>query len=156
MAIRDDLKATFKISFKTFINPAAWFGWGEFKNNTSGTWRLIKSGFTLPKESTTPESREASFKTVAAQNKLTENDLRLMVKNYRLYALIFTGGALLSFFYTAYLVFSKFSFSGLMLGTCCSILFLSFAFKYDFYALQVSQRRLGLTFQEWINHFFGK
>ena len=146
MAIRD----IFKISRKTFFNPSGWIDVESLKFQNDTIWSILKSLFTRVK----PERIE-SFEEAMKRLNLTEADVKKSISSYRWYAFIFLILGLLVFFYAFYLLFTFFTILGFVLALAASGVFLSQAFKYDFWAFQMKSRRLGITFEEWKSHLLG-
>lgn len=140
-----------KISRKTFFNPIGWFNYEEFKNQNRVYRDVLKGVFT-----TAEPLRQESFKQAIERLGLTEQDLANGIQSYRWYALLFTLLGLAVFLYSWYLLFSIHTFTGFLLGLAASALFFGHAFKYDFWAFQMQQRKLGATFAEWKSRFFGQ
>ena len=140
MAVKD----IFKVSFKTFINPAGWLGLNAVKQNTRTTWDLIKGLFIIP----TPERAETFDEAVKRFN-LTSADILEREKDYLFYAFIFLVLAVSLLAFGCYLLFVDRSFAGFVLGIAVAALFTSQAFRYHFWYFQMKQRKLGCTFDEW-------
>jgi intracellular multiplication protein IcmV len=147
MAIRD----IFKISRKTFVNPVAWIDFDTLRSQTRNLWDTLKSTFTAPQP-----LREETFEAAMKRLNITEKDVKFAANTYRIYAIFFVIFGLIVFCYAFYLLFSKVSFAGWLLGLSASALFFSQAFKFDFWALQMKERRLGLSFAEWKRHILGE
>ena len=146
MAVRD----LFKVDRKTFINPAGWIDFDALRSYTATIRDVLRPTFTTP----TPV-REESFEEAMKRLDLTEKDVRSTKKNYRIIALVFLILGIILFMYSLYLLLHVHTFPGFLLGISAAALFLSQAFKYDFWAFQMSERRLGATFQEWKKSIFG-
>jgi len=146
MAIRDIVK----LSRKTFFNPLGWIDLASLKTQTRSIWDIVSGLF----ESSRPE-REETFEAAQARLMLTDNDVINTAKTYKLYALIFTGLGFLVFMYAFFLLFRYFTITGWLLALAAASLFFAQAFRFDFWALQMKTRRLGLTFKEWKSHVLG-
>ncbi|MBX3709834.1 MAG: hypothetical protein KIT56_05270 [Gammaproteobacteria bacterium] len=146
MAIRD----IFKISWKTFFNPAGWIDYPFLKMQNAVIYSIIKTLFT----SDTPEKRE-TFEQAVKRLALTEDDVKKTITAYHVYTFIFIVLGFLVFAYAFYLLFGPHSIAGWLLGLGASGLFFGQAFKYDFWALQMQQRKLGMTFNQWKRHRLG-
>ena len=146
MAIRD----IFKISRKTFVNPTGWIDYESLKTQNKTIWEVLKNLFSVRK----PLYQE-TFEEAQARLSLTEEDIQLSIKNYRLYALLFLLLGLIVLFYSFYLLFRHGTFTGWLLGIASSGLFFSQAFRFDFWAFQIKRRKLGATFAEWKNSILG-
>jgi intracellular multiplication protein IcmV len=141
MAIKD----IFKISFKTFVDPASWLGYGLLKSHTKVTWDLVRDVFIPAK----PEHEE-SFAEAMQRLNVSEADLVNLQRLHRYYiGLFLTLGAALLILFFYWLTHA--SFSGAVLSLAVSGLFFSQAFKYHFQLFQIKHRKLGCTFKEWRN-----
>lgn len=146
MAVRD----IFKINRKTFFNPSGWIDYPSLKGNTKMLYGILKTTFTVP-TSIASETFEESVK----RQGLTEKDIADGIGSYRALALVFVILALAAIAYAAYLMYYHATFTGLMLSLVVSALCFSQAFKYDFWAMQMSKRKLGLTFVDWKRQYLG-
>lgn len=146
MAIRD----VFKLSRKTFFNPTGWIDLSYLKELNLTLWEIIKSLFSVPSQ-----MREESFAVAKERLNLTEKDIASRIVRYRLYAIFFFILGMLIFFYSFFLLFRHVSVTGLILGFASSALFLSQAFRFDFWSLQLRRRTLGLSFKEWKKSYLG-
>lgn len=146
MAVRD----IFKISRKTFFNPSGWIDYPNLKNNTMLLYGILKTTFTTPTSTATE-----TFEEAVKRQGLTENDIADGIGTYRALALVFVFLAIAAIVYAAYLMYYHATFTGLLLSLVVSALCLSQAFKYDFWALQMQRRKLGLTFSDWKRQYLG-
>lgn len=146
MAIRD----IFKVSRRTFFNPSAWLDYPALKATTITIISVLRTLFGVPKP-----LREETFAQSMARLRLSEDDVKYIAKTYRQYAFFFLGLGLLAFIYAFFILFRYFSLLGFALGIGVTALFLSQAFKYDFWSLQMRKRKLGLTFDDWKETILG-
>lgn len=146
MAIRD----IFKFSKKTFFDPASWLDFSGLKAQTVYIKTALKELYKKP----TPGKPEA-FSSAKKRLHLSDEALSKMSQNYQSWAFIFCLLGACLFFYSFYLLFT-FVIHGFLLGVAVSALFLSQAFKYDFWAMQIKRRQLGLSFADWKAYRFGK
>ena len=146
MAFRD----IFKISRKTFFDPLAWFGYDTVRAQTLDTWSILKNLFSKPK------SGEAeTFEQAVLRLNLSETEITNTATTYRLYALMFAVFGILIFYYSFYLLFKHWVFTGWLLGVAASGLCFAQAFRYDFWSLQMRRRKLGLSFNDWLSSLIG-
>lgn len=145
MAIRD----IFKLSRKTFFDPASWLDVESLKRQNVLIFGVLKNLFRTP----APVQAE-TFEQACKRLNLSEADIQDMIKSYRLYALLMFTVGMVVLGYTFYLLIQHQTFTGALLGLAATALFLSYAFRYDFWAFQLRTRRLGATFEEWKQHFF--
>ena len=140
MALRD----VFKISWKTFVNPIGWLDYDALKRQNQLLYGIIKPAMTADKPGE-PETFEQAMERLG----LSEAEVAEGERRYRRFALLFAVCGLFVFYYAFYLVFRYLSFPGLILGLAVATLFFTYAFKYDFWSLQMRRRKLGLTFADW-------
>ena len=146
MAIKD----AFKVSRKTFFNPTAWLNLNALKMHNKMIWDVLKNLFTKPVPGTA-----VSFEEAMKQQGLTEKDIADGISTYRALAVVFLVLALASLAYAVYLVFYHGSLTGCLLSLAVTALLASQVFKYDFWALQMRRRHLGLTFADWKRQYLG-
>ncbi|OGT47945.1 MAG: hypothetical protein A3E83_08915 [Gammaproteobacteria bacterium RIFCSPHIGHO2_12_FULL_41_20] len=140
MAIKD----AFKVSWKTFFNPTAWFGYESFKSNNRMIGWLLRGLLFLSQ----PEQHE-TFEEAIQRLNLTDVDLRDTEQTYRVYAWFFVILGVAALVFGLYLLFHHGMFLSLLLSLSAMALFLSQAFKYHFWAFQIKHRKLGCTYREW-------
>jgi hypothetical protein len=146
MAVRD----IFKISWKTFVNPAAWFGYESFRIQNLALWSILKDLFSKP----TPRTAE-TFDQAMQRLQMTPEDCKHAARQYRIYAFCFLSLGIGTVVYAFYLFLSLYSVLGWLLGLAAAALFIAQGFKYDFWALQLNRHQLGLTFKDWKASRFG-
>src|SRR5579885_1056091 len=146
MPIRD----VFKITRKTFFNPAGWIDFDALKSQNQTIFSTIKALFSAPQ----PE-RQETFEEAMQRLGLTEEDVTKTARVYRWYAVVFFLLGFIAFVYAFYLLFGHYTITGWLLGLGASGLFLVQAFKYDFWSFQMRSRKLGLTVSEWTSSILG-
>ena len=146
MAVRD----AFKFSWKTFFNPSAWIDYSGLVSQNKAIATVLTNLKAVPAAGT-PET----FEEAVQRQGLTEKDLQDGIASYRALALVFFLLAAFSFVYAAYLIIVYRTVLGMTLGLVVASLFFSQAFKYDFWALQMRKRTLGLTFEDWKRNYLG-
>jgi intracellular multiplication protein IcmV len=144
------LSDMFKISWKTFFNPVAWLDFRFLKEQNKTIVEVLKTSFTPDK----PLHKE-SFTEALSRLGVTEEEVQALRMTYIRYALLFATLGLVVFLYAFFLIFRHGTITGWLLGLIASAMFFTQAFKYDFWALQIERRHLGLTFQDWKNHILG-
>jgi intracellular multiplication protein IcmV len=140
MAVKD----IFKVSRKTFFNPSAWLGVNELTAYNRVIGDTLKTTFTPDKA-----QRKESFEQALKRLNLTEEDVQLRAKRYRLYSWIFAGFGLVLFLASFYYLFAYHTFAGWCLAMMSAVLFAANAFRFDFWYFQIKHRKLGCTFNEW-------
>lgn len=147
MAIRD----IFKLTRKTFFNPVAWIDYNALKEYNRTIFDVLRNLFTTPQP-----ARQETFAAAMQRMKLTDKDVKSLIKTYLLYCYIFFGLGLVLFLYAFYLLFAYGTLTGWLLGIAASALFFSQSFRYHFWSMQMQKKKLGLTFAEWKSSLLGK
>lgn len=146
MAIRD----IFKVSRKTFFNPVAWLGYDTVKEGTLTIWTVLKSLFTRTKP-----GRKETYEEALKRLNIKEEEASEIGTIYRLYAWIFAIFGGLIFYYSFYILFKRWVWTGWSLGVAAACLCFAQAFKYDFWSLQIRRKKLGLSFDDWLRSLVG-
>lgn len=140
MAIKD----IFKISFKTYFNPSAWLDLNAIRAQNIAIWSIVR-GLFIPAKPQRIETFEESMK----RQNLTEADIKDAYDSYTAYSIVFLIMAAALVIFSFYLLFIYLTFSGWILALAAAGLSLAQAFRYDFWAFQIKNRKLGCTFAEW-------
>jgi len=122
--------------------------WDRLAADNRYLWSILSSLF-YP----APKGRDRSFEEVVRAQGLTDADIAKGISTYRTYALLFALLGLCMFFYTIYMFARQGSFSAILMSIGVCALFMVQAFKYDFWALQMRRRHLGLTFADWKRYY---
>ena len=141
----------FKISRKTFFNPAAWFGYQEFKQFNQLMYFTTRGLFRKPPEGAPTET----FAEAQARVGISDKEVPKAQHLFFFYALLFFLIGLGLFIYSFFLLFYYHTFGGLILGLATSALSLTYALRYDFWSLQMKTRSLNLTLADWRSYRFG-
>jgi len=147
MAVKD----VFKVSRKTFVNPRAWVGYDNIKDNTRTIKTMVTDAMTVRK----PERTE-TFEEALERMDINEKDLPSIQTTYLSYAIFFVFLAVLDLGYGIYLLFYHHAFLGLILSLAVCALLLAQAFRNHFWYFQIKERKLGCTFEEWRDNLLGK
>lgn len=145
-----EIRNIFKISRKTFFNPREWLGYDSLKESHIAIKENVLEAFKKEK----PQYQE-SFGEAMNRLKLSEEDVAQRISTYRSYAFSFLFLAVIIFLYTFHILFRYMYFTPWLMGMGVTGLFLAQAFRYHFWAYQMQQRRLGITYAEWKNHILG-
>jgi intracellular multiplication protein IcmV len=140
------IRSLLKVSRKTFFDPKAWVDYETVKTSNKTIWDSIK-GLFVPVQTGNKET----FVEAMARFGLKESDIELTQKNYFMISIVLAGLGLIATIFAFYLLFAVKSFQGWLLSMAVIALLLSQAFKYNFWAFQIKHRKLGCTFDEWIN-----
>ena len=131
------LKDIFKISRKTFFNPAGWIGADEL----SGYNRVIKdtlgTTFSKPKP-----QRVETFEQALQRLNVTDADLQKTASLYRIYSLFYLLLTISAFLAGFYYLFKYGTFAGWVLAMMVSALFGAQTFRFDFWYFQIKHRKL--------------
>lgn len=146
MAVRD----IFKFSRKTFFNPKGWIDWDTIVAQNKYLWGVLKGLFFPAKPDTS-----RTFEEAMQEYGLSEADIADGITTYRTLAFVFLILGLCGLVYSGYLLVRYFSAGGAFLAIAVSVLLFTQAFKYDFWALQMRRRHLGLTFSDWKRQYLG-
>lgn len=140
MAIKD----IFKISRKTFFNPTEWADLDAVRNQNRTIWTIIKGMF-IPDKPVNKETFEEAMKRMG----LNDDDVKEALLSYSSYAIVLLIFGFAIVLFAFYLLFFHRSFQGWLLAMSASGLSFAMAFKYDFWAFQIRNRKLGCTLAEW-------
>lgn len=140
MAIRD----IFKISRKTFFNPKEWINWDNVQGQTLTLWQILRRLF-LPARAA---RREESYAEALVRLKLSDTTAQIRAMRYRQFALIFLSCAFLALLFAIYCLF-YISWHDFFISMAVVGLLAAYGFRYDFWAFQIRQRKLGCTFADW-------
>lgn len=146
MAVRD----IFKVSWKTFFNPAGWLDYQGLKEKNQTIFSTLKNLFSKPQ----PE-RQETFEQAKERLGLSDEDVKALEARYHLYALLFLLLGVIIFAYAFFLLFAYATITGWLLGLAAAAYSLSLAFKFDFWSFQMRQKKLGVTFTEWKRNILG-
>ncbi len=133
-----------KVSRKTFFNPSGWFGYAMFMDQLKTSWQIVKGLFVVA----TPERKE-TFEEAMQRFQVTDENVNETAKNYLFYSLAFLALGSASFIYAFYLLILRGTLTGWLLAMAVVALFLSQAFRFNFWYFQIKHRKLGCTFEEW-------
>ncbi|VVC75098.1 hypothetical protein AQUSIP_03740 [Aquicella siphonis] len=146
MAVRD----IFRISWRTFFNPAGWIDYEGLKNQNITIYNTLRALFTRA----TP-GRQETYEEAMKRLGVSDEEAQKTASAYRMYALCFFIVGLCIFVYAFYLLFGEFVITGWLLGLAASALCFAQAFKFDYWAFQIRQRKLGVTVSEWSRSILG-
>jgi len=140
------LKDAVKISRKTFFNPTGWFGYEMLATQSRIIWNLVKGLFVLPET-----GRTETFEQATERFKLSDEQINEMSRNFRIYTIIFTACGVITLLFSFYLLVFQGTFAGLLIGLATAAVFFAYAFRYSFWRFEITHRKLGATFQEWLH-----
>lgn len=141
MAIGDILK----VNLKTFINVRGWLGWDFIKQQTLLVIALIKAIF-IP----TPHGQAETFEEAQKRFDLKDEDLKSLGTSYFRFAIFYFILGLILILSSIYLLISG-TFAGFILALAFSAYLFGQAFQNHFWYFQIKNRKLGLTYEEWLH-----
>lgn len=140
------VKNVVKKGFLSGLNPLRWIGYEQIAQN-GRTIKNMVDGMVKPSNGKT-DFRPTSFEECMQHYKLTEEELKIRMRNsYRIALVCFIA----SFFMAAYVIY-LFVHGLPLAGIVCVMLTLllwSYAFREHFNYFQMKRRRLGCTFKDW-------
>ena len=145
------LRDVFKISRKTFFNPRGWFDLDSLADQNRTIWAALQALVAKP-----VVGEKETFDEAMKRQNLTEPDIKKRCDYFKTVAMCLGLLGLCLFLYAFYLIFKHVSFTGWLLSMGASGVFFAKAFQYDFWALQLERRQLGLTFADWKAKYLGK
>lgn len=135
---------------KPFVNFPKWLDAKSLKKNNETLYGFAKD---IAKPDLRPVSQE-SFEEAMVRLQLSEQD----VVNRRAFFLrmaIFYGlFAIAVFSYGIYLFFNLVDIFPLLMALAVTVAALALWFKHHFWYVQMKQRRLGLSFDDWLKYTF--
>lgn len=139
---------TVKNIVKPHIDASTWVGLPFLSQSITHVADMTK-GLVIPQQATYQET----FEEAMTRLNLTEEDLQRRLKEFRNIQLIFL---ILAVCAIAYFLWSFLNgiFSNALICLAVFALTCSQLFRYNFWAFQIKQRRLGCTFKQWYSHFF--
>lgn len=137
---------------KPFVNVPRWMGWQNLKADQQRVGALAKS---LMQSNKKPVIRE-TFEEAVARLNLTEEAISTRKRDLLRAALFYVFLAAVIFVYALYLLFILKLVLGAAVAFMLVAVTLTLAFKQHFWYIQMKYRRLGFTFNEWVNATFTK
>lgn len=136
---------------KSFINVPAWMGMNHLLRTANDISTLSRDLFTFKR----PPLREETFEEAVARFNLSETDILQRQKAFGRLAAFYLFIAVCLGVYASYL-FYKAAWLPVLMTLVLILVACSFAFKEHFWYAQMRQRRLGLTFKDWLLFAIGK
>ncbi len=145
-------KKGFKFFTRSIFNVPRWIGWESLRNNASSIGQMYRSLFKMPMEPGISES----FEEAVVRLNLSEKDILAAEKAYQYKARFYLVLILIALGYHVYLIKQAY-WSASFVMISFDLMLLSFYFRESFWLTQIRQRRLGLSFKEWLCiNFLGK
>ena len=145
-------KKGLKFFSRSIFNVPRWIGWESLRNNASNIGQMYRSLF---KSSSEPGVHE-TFEEAVVRMQLTAKDLQEAENAYLMKSRFYLVMLALALSYHVYLIYQHYWASALVMLSF-DFMLASFYFRESFWLTQIRQRRLGLTFKEWLCiNFLGK
>ncbi len=138
---------------KPLVDFPRWMGWGRLKDNTTIVTGMAK-GLLTSKAAT--EYRHETFEEAAARLNLDEAAITARKKDLLRMTVFYLVIAVVLFLYAVYLFAVLGLFLGAIMGFVIGCVALTLAFRQHFWYIQMKYRRLGFTFNDWVNATFRK
>lgn len=140
-------------TIKPFVNFPSWMGWKQIAQGGS----TIKTAAKSLMDNTSPDQpirRKETFEQAVVRLRLSPEDLKQRMKQFRMMAFLYGAIGLGLFVYTI-ILFINFSIMAGLLSVTLSALAFALAFRQHFWYFQMKQRKLGCTVKEWFHGTFG-
>ena len=145
-------KKGLKFFSRSIFNVPRWIGWESLRNNASSISQMYRALF---KASQKPAVNE-TFEEAVVRMGLTEKDLRHSERAYLVKSRFYLVMVVAALCYHGYLLYQQYWASAIVMVSF-DFMLMSFYFRESFWLTQIRQRRLGLTFKEWLCiNFLGK
>ncbi len=122
-----------------------WMSYDLLKNTSQNTYRIAED-LIRTKQATYLET----FEEAMARQGLTEEDINARKKEFTRLTYTYVTLALILLGYCGYMIFEK-SLFGSSISFLLVLYCLTQAFRFHFWLFQLRERKLGCTFQEWLN-----
>lgn len=148
-------KGVIRSFFGSIFNVREWVSYDEISYN--GKWILesLKLLFSKPKKLNQQELNE-TFSDAATRLQLSEEDIASRTKHFLMTSVLYFAIAVLLFAYEIYLIFVGAPFLSLIMNLALIALMTSYAYRENFWYMQMKKRKLGCTFDEWRNYILGR
>ena len=133
---------------RSFIDIPRWIGWdhlsafgGNIKGMAKSLFRPVKPNFS------------ETFEEAVIRLELDEEMMEHRKKQLYRFAVFYFICMICTLAYFVFLVTHAY-YAASVLALVVAFLFFSFFFRESFWYMQMQQRRLGMTAQDWVVHFF--
>ena len=138
--------------FKSFVNVRAWVSYDEIKNNTKSIYGLFIRFFS---NKTNKVIHEETFEEAILRLNLTEKQMNDRKKIFLYSALIYLCVALLLMAYALHLFTNSHALLAIFTLTLTTFV-TTLAYREHLWYMQISKRKLGCNFSEWLKFMFEK
>ncbi len=132
--------------FKTFVDVKKWSSFDEVSANTKNTWGLFKRLFSRGGG----EKRQETYEEAIARLSLNPEEVVARKNNFLYSTMIYAFFALGFFSYLVYLLLNA-RFLAASLTIVLVALMLVAAYREHFWYMQMSKKKLGCSFKEWLD-----
>lgn len=122
-----------------------WMSW-SYLQETTDRFKILFLDIVIPKKASTVET----FEEAMVRLELTESDLAQRKQEFTRLFYFFVALAVIILAYALYIAFVGHLITALI-SFCLAVYALTQAFRFHFWLFQLKNRKLGCTFQEWLN-----
>lgn len=137
---------------KPLVNFPHWMRWGDLKENNHMITSLAKG--MLKADTAVP--RQETYEEAVVRLNLNDEAIAARKKDLFLMAGFFSVLAIAVFIYGFYLLLFQGMILAFFMGVALAFLLTALAFRQHFWYIQMKYKRLGLTFNDWMNYTFKK
>ncbi|MES2212946.1 MAG: type IVB secretion system protein IcmV [Pseudomonadota bacterium] len=128
-----------------------WISLDFLKSHTSQVYGIAKSLFQRQKNSNPLLLNQSEdFETAQRRLGLSDEDLTRRQREFFRLSCIYASFGIALLFYALYMAF-QIAIGAMILSICLACYAFSHAFSFHFWYFQVKQRKLGCTFQDWLD-----
>ena len=140
------MKFGFRSTFKSLFNIKSWIGWDSLSKNTSWIHGLFVQLLRPPQSDQIKET----YDEACARYGYTPEFLAKQQASFQMAARIYLGMLIIGFTYMAWLYIKKHRLATLLMIPVNFMLF-SLFFRESFWLMQLRQKKLGMTFKDWVH-----
>lgn len=139
------MKFGFRTTVKSLFNVKSWMGWGAIAQN--GAWIRDMYGQLLRPHTISPVKE--TFEEACERYGYTAEFLKHQEGQFEKAVNLFLGVFCTGLLYMAWLLYTNRLLAGIVMVPLNFMLF-SFYFRESFWLMQIRQRRLGMSFKDWL------
>ncbi len=144
-----NFRKIFKVSRKTFFNPAEWVGIDTLVWQNNFIVKIVKSALGITQSKDASPEQTKTFQEKRLEAGLTEDDLKLASQRFYRYSIVFLVLACIALCYFFYQIFLLHSLPGAMLSLSVSALLFVNAIRYSFRCCQIEQKKFNISWSLW-------
>lgn len=138
--------------FKSFVDVKTWVSYDELKTNTKSIYSLFVRFFSKRPDRT---GYQETFEEAVVRLNLTEKQIYDSRRIFLYSALIYLFISLALIAYAVYLM-TKILIVPAIFTLILTAFIIALTYREHFWYVQMSKRKLGCTFQEWLDFVLGK